>query len=69
MTNRITTAEAADIYHIPARTLRRWANEGRLTTTRQGRTILLNPDELDQLSDLRADTRLPRSPRTTRTTS
>ncbi|MGI5288043.1 helix-turn-helix domain-containing protein [Nonomuraea polychroma] len=62
-TSRISTADAAVIYHIPARTLRRWVNEGRLTSQRQGRAILVNCDELDQLADLRDGHRLPRAPK------
>jgi excisionase family DNA binding protein len=57
---RVTTTEASRIYRIPARTLQRWTAEGRLTSTRRGRSILLSCDELDQLTELRGDGRLPR---------
>jgi excisionase family DNA binding protein len=59
---RITTADAATIYRIPVRTIRRWVEEGRLTSTRNGRTILVSCDELDQLADQRNGRRLPRTP-------
>ncbi|MEV0993432.1 helix-turn-helix domain-containing protein [Nonomuraea sp. NPDC050202] len=60
---RITTSDAARIYRIPARTLQRWVNEGRLTSERRGRAILLSCDELDQLAALRGTARLPATPR------
>lgn len=62
MNRRISTADAALLYRIPARTLRRWHTEGRITARRDGRNYLWNCDELDQLADQRAGHRLPRTP-------
>ncbi|WP_157251106.1 helix-turn-helix domain-containing protein [Nonomuraea typhae] len=59
----LTTTDAQRIYDIPARTIRRWIHEGRLTHQRDGRTILVSCDELDQLADIRAGRRLPRTPK------
>ncbi|MDF5758597.1 helix-turn-helix domain-containing protein [Spongiactinospora sp. TRM90649] len=61
-TQRISTADAARIYRIPARTIRRWHSEGRLTATRDGKRLLWSCAELDQLADLRGASRLPRTP-------
>jgi hypothetical protein len=38
--------------HIPERTLRRWANQGRLTATRKGRTLYVDLLEARELADL-----------------
>lgn len=59
---RITTADASIIYNIPARTLRRWHTEGRITAHRDGRNYTWDCAELDQLADQRAGYRLPRTP-------
>ncbi|MFI6296723.1 hypothetical protein ACIBEJ_34395 [Nonomuraea sp. NPDC050790] len=65
MSTRISTAEAAYMYKIPARTLRRWHAEGRITVERDGRNLLWSRTELDQLTKLRGNTRLPRMPQMT----
>lgn len=60
----MTTRDAAKIYGVPGRTIRRWHAEGRLTdpVKRQGR-LLWNPDEIEQLASLRkGTTRLARAP-------
>jgi predicted site-specific integrase-resolvase len=59
---RISTADAALLYRIPARTLRRWHAEGRITVHREGRNLWWNLDELDQLAGQRGEGRLPRTP-------
>ena len=52
---RISTADAARIYRIPARTIRRWHTEGRITDPqRHGRRLMWNADEIDQLAAQRA---------------
>jgi predicted site-specific integrase-resolvase len=60
----ITTADAAAIYRIPARTIRRWHAEGRLTdpVTEHGR-YLWNREEIDQLAQLRSGHRLRPAPK------
>ena len=62
VSSRVTIEVAAKASTIPARTLRRWAAEGRLTTERRGREWLIDPVELVQLEDLRHTLtgRLPR---------
>lgn len=62
MNARISTADAALLYRIPARTLRRWHQEGRITVQRDGRNLLWSCAELDQLADQREAGRLPRTP-------
>lgn len=62
MATRITTSDAAAIYHIPARTLRNWHAAGRITAERRGRALLWDCAELDQLTGQRTHGRLPRSP-------
>ena len=60
MSARITTADAARIYHIPARTIRRWHTEGRTTDPLviKGKLWWLR-EEIDQLAHLRGGSRLP----------
>jgi excisionase family DNA binding protein len=41
--------EAAKAYRIPERTVRRWFHDGRLTGTKRGRVIHINPIELAEL--------------------
>lgn len=62
MSARISTADAEFLYQIPARTLRRWHTEGRITVQRDGRNLLWDCDELDQLAEQRGDSRLPKTP-------
>lgn len=62
MSARISTADAALLYRIPARTLRRWHTEGRITVHRDGRNLLWDCAELDQLTEQRGGGRLPRTP-------
>ena len=51
---RISTKDAAKIYGIPERTIRRWHTEGRLTDPeRDGHRLLWNVDEIDQMAQLR----------------
>lgn len=59
---RITTADAEAIYGIPARTIRRWHAEGRITDplVDKGRYLWLET-EIDQMCQLRGVSRLPRS--------
>lgn len=51
----MSTADAERIYRIPARTIRRWHAEGRITdpVTVQGRAMW-NPDEIEQMVAHRA---------------
>lgn len=51
---RITTADAARIYKVPARTIRRWHAEGRTTepVVIKGR-LHWEAEEIDQLAALR----------------
>ncbi len=51
---RITTADAARIYKVPARTIRRWCDEGRITEpiAIKGR-LHWDAGEIDQLAALR----------------
>jgi hypothetical protein len=67
MADRMTTKEITELYGIPARTLRRWHAEGRMTDpiVERGR-FLWSLDEIDQLSALRGRGRLPRAPSTAR---
>lgn len=54
MTQWISTARAARHYGIPARTIRRWHAEGRLTDPqKRGHTLWWNVMELDQLAEWR----------------
>lgn len=53
---RIRVVDAATTCRIPARTIRRWIAQGRLTAVRSGREYLIDPLELDQLAEMR-DTR------------
>ena len=64
---RITTADAEAIYGIPARTIRRWWAEGRITDPeiRHGRYWWLL-SEIDQLAHQRHKSRLTRTPHLTR---
>lgn len=62
MNTRISTADAAQLYRIPARTLRRWHQEGRITVHRDGRNLWWDCNELDQLAEQRGAGRLPRTP-------
>lgn len=51
MTQRISTAQAERQYGIPARTIRRWHAEQRLTDPeRRGRTLWWDVLEIDQLA-------------------
>ena len=52
---RITTADAARIYKVPARTIRRWHTEGRTTdpVAIKGR-LHWDAGEIDQLAALRS---------------
>ena len=49
-------ATAALATGVPARTIRRWALTGRITDHGDGHRIHVDPDEIQQLADLR-DTR------------
>jgi hypothetical protein len=51
---RISTADAAKLYGIPARTIRRWHDEGRITgpAINHGR-YMWNAEEIDQMARLR----------------
>lgn len=62
MNRRITTADASRLYGIPARTIRRWHTEGRITDPeiRHGKHWWLH-SEIDQLAQLRGTSRLPTS--------
>jgi predicted site-specific integrase-resolvase len=62
-TDRISTGDAEATYGIPARTLRRWRQEGRITepVTKNGQKWWLL-SEIDQLAQLRGRNRLPRRP-------
>lgn len=60
---RVPINVAALLCRIPERTLRRWAAEGRLTTHRAGRELLVDPLEVAQLQEMR-DTRAGRLPPT-----
>ena len=62
MTRRITTADASRLYGIPARTIRRWHAEGRITDPeiQHGRYLWLET-EIDQMCQLRGGSRLRRS--------
>lgn len=64
MSRRITTADAARIYHIPARTIRRWHAEGRTTDPvfDRGKAMWL-ASEIDQLAAQRDGSRLRRRPK------
>ena len=56
MTRRISTGQAASHYGIPARTIRRWHAEGRLTDPeRRGRALWWNVLEIDQLAEWRRE--------------
>jgi len=59
---RITTSDAEAIYGIPARTIRRWHTEGRITDPEvdKGKLMWLET-EIDQMRQLRGKTRLRRS--------
>jgi transposase len=53
---RISTAQAARKYKIPARTIRRWHAEGRLCDPqRRGRTLWWDVMEIDQLAEWRRE--------------
>lgn len=60
---RITTADAASCYGIPARTIRRWHTEGRITDpeVRDGKHWWLL-SEIDQMAELRGGSRLRKVP-------
>lgn len=62
-TTRITTSDVTANYGIPARTLRRWREQGRITdpTIKDGKLWWLL-SEIDQLAELRGGFRLPRTP-------
>ena len=63
---RLRLTDAARIYRIPERSLRRWVDQGRLTAHRSGHAWMLDLAEVEQLAALR-DTpagRLQRAPRT-----
>jgi hypothetical protein len=66
VTGRITTSDAARIYHIPARTIRRWHTEGRTTdpVVVKGKLWWLQ-EEIDQLAHQRGASRLRATPRMT----
>lgn len=56
MTQRISTEQAARKYEIPARTIRRWHAEGRLTDPqKRGRTLWWSVLEIDQLAEWRRE--------------
>jgi hypothetical protein len=38
--------------HIPERTLRRWATQGRLAAIRKGRVLYVNPADARELAEL-----------------
>ncbi|MEV0149087.1 MULTISPECIES: MerR family transcriptional regulator [unclassified Nonomuraea] len=64
MSTLITTGDAAAIYCIPARTIRRWHAEGRLTDPLVDRgRYLWNRGEIDQLARLRSGHRLRPAPK------
>ena len=51
---RVTTAEAAKLFGIPERTIRRWWAEGRLTDPeRHGRALLWDVAQLAELAEWR----------------
>lgn len=51
----MSTADASRIYHIPARTIRRWHTEGRITApVRDKGRLLWDAEQIDQLARLRA---------------
>jgi predicted site-specific integrase-resolvase len=58
---RITTRDAEALYGIPARTIRRWYTEGRLTdpVIDKGRYLWMQT-EIDQMHQLRGASRLRR---------
>jgi excisionase family DNA binding protein len=62
MSNRVPITVVAKASAVPARTLRRWVAEGRITSERRGREWLIDPIELVQLEDIRERSagRLPR---------
>jgi DNA-binding transcriptional MerR regulator len=65
-TSRISTADASAAYRIPARTIRRWHTEGRLTDPQIERgKYLWDRNEIDQLAQQRNGHRLHRAPQMT----
>jgi predicted site-specific integrase-resolvase len=59
----VSTADAARIYRVPARTIRRWYTEGRITepVRHQGR-LFWDAEQIAQLVRLRGVSRLRKSP-------
>lgn len=53
----LTTADASNVYGIPARTIRRWAQEGRLTVIYEGGRNWYRDTEIVELIRLRATRR------------
>jgi len=57
-----TVREASRLTAVPARTIRRWIEDQRLTARRRGRAWLVDPQQVSELAGLRgARGRLPRS--------
>lgn len=50
---RVPLSLAAEACSVPVRTLRRWAEQGRLTAEHDGRRWLVDLDEVAQLDELR----------------
>ncbi|WP_329520523.1 MerR family transcriptional regulator [Spirillospora sp. NBC_01491] len=60
---RISTRDAARIYRIPARTIRRWHAEGRITEPEMRKGCAYwDAEEIEQMAELRTGRRrLPRA--------
>lgn len=60
----LPTKDAARVYRVPERTLRRWHTEGRITARRRGRCWLWDAFEVEELAKLQHDAPAGRLPKT-----
>lgn len=59
---RDTVTAVAHLSGVPARTIRNWIGEGRITVEYRRGRLLVDQDEVEQLRDLRGQGRLPHLP-------
>lgn len=57
----MTTAQAAELCDIPARTIQRWARQQRITSHVRGGKVYVDAVEVQELTERRHAGRLPRS--------
>lgn len=59
---RDTVTAVAHLTGVPARTIRTWIGDGRITVVWSKGKLLVDQEEVEQLADLRGQGRLPRLP-------